>query len=58
VNITLDGEGNIVDFDISNSSGNSQMDAAVLASLRMAKISEPPPEDMPKTVKLKISAKG
>jgi TonB family protein len=58
IRITLDSEGNILDFAISDSSGNDQMDAAVLASLRTTKISEAPPEDMPKTIKLKISAKG
>lgn len=58
VEITLDDAGNILSFDISDSSGNKQMDEAVLASLKTAKISEPPPVNMPKTVKLKISAKG
>jgi outer membrane biosynthesis protein TonB len=58
VQITLDDNGNILDFDITTSSGNAEMDAAVEASLGMAQISESPPEDMPKTLKLKISARG
>lgn len=58
VEVTLDDQGNILAYDISGPSGNSQMDEAVLASLQKVKISEPPPSGMPKTVKLKISAKG
>jgi protein TonB len=58
VKITLDENGNILDFGIMTSSGDAKMDAAVKASLEMAQISEPPPDDMPKTIKLKISAKG
>jgi TonB family protein len=58
VKITLDERGNVLKFDISDSSGNPTMDAAVLASLKKVKISEPPPSQMPKTLRLKISAKG
>lgn len=58
VRITLDENGNILDFGITTPSGNADMDAAVEASLGMSQISEPPPVDMPKTIKLKISARG
>ena len=58
IEITLDNEGNVLDYKLSNSSGNTHMDEAVQASLKIAKISEAPPEDMPRTLKLKISAKG
>ena len=58
VQITLDENGNILDFGITTSSGDPDMDAAVRASLETAQISEPPPQNMPKTIKLKISARG
>jgi protein TonB len=58
IRITLDELGKIVDFDISRSSGNPKMDKAVVNALKLATISEPPPKGMPRTIKLKISAKG
>jgi TonB family protein len=58
VKIQLDDSGNIVRFTLSTSSGNSKMDAAVRDVLAMAQVSEPPPRDMPRTIKLKIAAKG
>jgi outer membrane biosynthesis protein TonB len=58
VQITLDGDGNILTFKITDSSGDATMDEAVAASLNLSRISEPPPQEMPKTLKLKISAKG
>jgi TonB family protein len=58
VQITLDDNGNILDFGIVTSSGDANMDEAVKSSLEMAQISEAPPQDMPKTIKLKISARG
>jgi protein TonB len=58
VQITLDENGNILDFKIATSSGSADMDAAVKTSLESAQISEAPPSNMPKTIKLKISARG
>jgi TonB family protein len=58
VKILLDSAGTIVDYTIVDPCGNPQMDNAVKKVLGMAKISEPPPADMPKTIKLKVSAKG
>jgi len=56
--ITLDESGKIVDYNLSQSSGNSKMDDAVVTALKLAAISEPPPKGMPLILKLKISAKG
>ncbi|MFH0725685.1 MAG: TonB family protein [Pseudomonadota bacterium] len=58
VQITLSEEGNILACELQNSSGDSHMDHAVQTSFKTAKISEPPPTDMPRTIKLKISARG
>ena len=58
VQISLDKEGNVLDFLIEGSSGNDHMDEALKKTLALAKISEPPPQGMPKTLKLKISSKG
>lgn len=58
VQIKLDEYGTILDFSVKGSSGDAKMDKAVAESFKMAKISEPPPEGMPRTIKLKISSKG
>jgi protein TonB len=56
--ITLDGNGQVTEIEISRSSGNPLMDTAVKESLLLTRVSEPPPSGMPKSIKLKISAKG
>ena len=58
IQIKLDEFGKIVDYSLARSSGNSTMDEAVVNALKLATISEPPPKGMPRTIKLKISAKG
>ncbi len=58
VQITLDETGNILEYAIVDTSGNAHMDEAVQSSLAIARISAPPPIGMPRTLKLKISAKG
>ena len=58
VRITLDDMGKIIDFELAGSSGNRKMDDAVLKTLRLSTISEPPPDGMPRVIKLRISAKG
>jgi periplasmic protein TonB len=58
VQIKLDEFGTILDFSVKDSSGDLKMDKAVLESFKMAKISEPPPDGMPRTIKLRISSKG
>lgn len=56
--IDLDEEGRVTEFAIVGSSGSHQMDNAVKEALKMAKFSEPPPEDMPRTMKIKVTSKG
>ncbi|WP_155313541.1 energy transducer TonB [Desulfosarcina ovata] len=58
IQIRLDEYGKIVDYRLTRSSGNSKMDDAVVSALKLATIDEPPPRGMPRTIKLKISAKG
>lgn len=58
VEVRLDDRGTVVAFSIFGSSGHHKMDDAVEAVLGMARISEPPPEGMPRTMKMKISSKG
>jgi TonB family protein len=58
VKILIDGQGSIVRFKIIGSSGNHGMDDAVEAALRLTRISEPPPDGMPRAVKIKISSQG
>jgi outer membrane biosynthesis protein TonB len=57
VKITLDEQGKFAAFDITGSSGNHQMDEAVAKVLGLSRTG-PPPEGMPRTVKLQISSKG
>lgn len=59
VNIVLDEEGSIVNYRIYGSSGDQQMDDAVMLALEQTRmISEPPPEGMPRAVRIKITAPG
>ncbi|WP_155325324.1 energy transducer TonB [Desulfosarcina ovata] len=58
IQIRLDEYGKIVEYRLTRSSGNSKMDDAVVSALKLATIDEPPPRGMPRTIKLKISAKG
>jgi len=56
VRIVLDGEGGIVSHAIYGSSGNSQVDSAVDQALKLVKqVSEPPPDGMPRTLKIRIT---
>lgn len=58
VQIRLDDSGKILDVRIRNSCGDEEMDKVVLESLKTARLSEPPPIGMPRTLKIRISAKG
>jgi outer membrane biosynthesis protein TonB len=58
IQIKLDDTGKIVQFNLFRSTGNQTMDSAVEQVLAVARISEPPPRHMPRTIKLKIAAKG
>jgi protein TonB len=58
VSIELNEFGKIVNYRLAGSSGDSKLDDAVLNALKIATISEPPPNGMPRVIKLKVSAKG
>jgi hypothetical protein len=58
VNIRLDAAGNIVDYKIHDPCSDLQVNEAIKVVLQNARISEPPPADMPRTLRLKISSKG
>lgn len=56
--ISLDSSGSVKGYKIIGSSGNHKMDEAVELSLAEIKISEPPPDGMPRTMTIKISSQG
>jgi TonB family protein len=58
VKVVLDANGRVVNFEIYGSSGNPKMDEAVRTALKVARISEPPPDGMPKAMKIKIASQG
>ncbi len=64
VQIGMDDKGVVAEYRIARSSGNRSVDEAVRESLKFARISEPPPQDIPKGVKgltimsVKITSQG
>jgi len=58
IRIELDQQGKIIRCDIAGSSGNKIVDNAILDTLAMARVSEPPPDGMPRAMKLRISSQG
>jgi TonB family protein len=58
VRVSVDGDGAVVAYRIVGSSGNHRMDDAVEQSLGYLKISEPPPDGMPRTMDIKITSQG
>jgi protein TonB len=58
VRLSVDSDGAIVGFRIIGSSGNNRMDEAVLRTLGSIKISEPPPNGMPRTMDIRITSQG
>lgn len=59
VKIVLDGEGGIVSHTIYGSSGDTRVDSAVNEALRtIKKVSEPPPDGMPRTLRIRITVPG
>jgi TonB family protein len=58
VRIVLDEMGQIKAFKIVDSSGSNNMDNAINVALRQVDIDMPPPYDMPKSIKIKVSSKG
>jgi TonB family protein len=58
VRISVDNNGAVIAYKIIGSSGNNKMDGAVKSSLEHIKISEPPPDGMPRTMDIKIKSQG
>ncbi len=64
VQIGMDDKGIVAEYRIVRSSGNRAVDEAVKESLKFARISEPPPQDIPRGAKgltimsIKITAQG
>lgn len=58
VRIVLDEQGMVRDYEIYGSSGDPSLDRAVGEVLKFVRLSEPPPEGMPRTMKLRISSQG
>ncbi|HET6516152.1 MAG TPA: TonB C-terminal domain-containing protein [Thermodesulfovibrionales bacterium] len=56
--VSVDGKGVIVSYRIIGSSGDHRMDEAINKALNYAKISEPPPDGMPRTMVIKITSQG
>lgn len=56
--ITMDNSGVVTDFRIVRSSGNKEMDEAVQASLRRAKVSRPLPKGIHKRLEIRIASQG
>jgi TonB family protein len=58
VRVSVNGDGIVIDYKILGSSGNHRMDEAVKLILPSVKISEPPPDGMPRTMDIKITSQG
>ena len=57
--LQLDDNGNLVKYRIYKSSGSEQMDSAVSRALSLIKkFNEPPPEGMPRVLRVEISSKA
>lgn len=58
IEIVIDSQGRVVDFQLQQSSGSSHMDEALKQTLAGIRVSEEPPEGMPRSIRLKVSSKG
>lgn len=58
VRIVLDKMGRITSFMIVGSSGSHKMDNAINIALKQIDIETAPPDDMPRSLKIKVSSKG
>lgn len=54
VRVSFDMNGTVTKYRIVGSSGNHKMDEAVNQSLKKIRISEPPPEGMPRTMQIRV----
>ena len=58
VQVSVNSSGAIVKYKIIGSSGNHKMDEAVKQSIGDIKISEPPPEGMPRTMSIRVTSQS
>jgi TonB family protein len=58
VRISVDSAGAVVQWRIVGSSGNHDMDEAVKQCIGDVRISEPPPEGMPRTLIIRVTSQG
>ena len=58
VQISVNSTGTIVKYKIIGSSGNHKMDEAVKQSIGDIKISEPPPDGMPRTMSIRVTSQS
>ncbi len=58
VQISVNSTGSIVKYKIIGSSGNHKMDEAVKQSIGDIKISEPPPDGMPRTMNIRVNSQS
>jgi hypothetical protein len=58
VELFLDADGVIQSHRIRKSSGNKEMDALLARALGMVRLDEPPPEGMPRGLRIQIQARG
>lgn len=58
IEIVIDSQGRVVDFKLQQPSGNSHMDEALKQTLAGIRVSEEPPDGMPRSILLKVSSKG
>ena len=58
VQISVNSTGSIVKYKIIGSSGNHKMDEAVNQSIGDIKISEPPPDGMPRTMSIRVTSQS
>ena len=56
--LKLDDSGGMISYAISKSSGDTEIDDAVKKALAGFRVSEAPPEEMPKTIKIKVTFKS
>jgi TonB family protein len=58
VHIVLDPQGAILNYRIVASSGNDKIDEAIKLSLPGMRVSQPPPEGMPRSMTVRVSSQG
>jgi TonB family protein len=58
VHIVLDPQGVVLDYRIVASSGNDKIDEAIKLSLPGMRVSQPPPEGMPRSMTMRVTSHG